>query len=190
MAKVGAQRAAELTGKSKSTIQRAMNAGKITFELDRNGRKRVDVVELERVFGLVKQNNDNNGQSPVPSNNIDALVALERHKARIQMLEEQLQKAEEQISDIKTQRDQWHEQASQALITSQFAQKQYQSLHDNIRERERRAHERRQKRLKEQGKRSIKPENQNVRSSANDKEPSNEGGHFFLSFWQKLKENF
>ena len=29
MAKVGAQRAAELTGKSKSTIQRAMKSGKL-----------------------------------------------------------------------------------------------------------------------------------------------------------------
>ena len=34
MAKVGAQRAAELTGKSKSTIQRAMNAGKLSYEMD------------------------------------------------------------------------------------------------------------------------------------------------------------
>ena len=35
MAKVGAQRAAELTGKSKSTVQRAMNNGKISFDKDK-----------------------------------------------------------------------------------------------------------------------------------------------------------
>ena len=52
MAKVGAQRAAELTGKSKSTIQRSMNNGKLSYEMDTSGRRVIDVSELERVFGL------------------------------------------------------------------------------------------------------------------------------------------
>ena len=52
MAKVGAQRAAELTGKSKSTLQRAMNNGKLSYEMDSNNRRIIDVSELERVYGL------------------------------------------------------------------------------------------------------------------------------------------
>ena len=52
MAKVGPQRAAELTGRSKSTIQRAMNGGKLSFEVDANGRRLIDVSELDRAFGL------------------------------------------------------------------------------------------------------------------------------------------
>ena len=52
MAKVGAQRAAVLTGRSKSTVQRAMNAGKLSYEQDANGRRIIDVSELERVFGI------------------------------------------------------------------------------------------------------------------------------------------
>ena len=52
MAKVGAKRAAELTGKSKSTIQRAMKSGKVSYEVLDNNRRVVDVSELERVFGL------------------------------------------------------------------------------------------------------------------------------------------
>mgnify|MGYP001236298465 CR=1 FL=1 len=55
MAKVGAQRAAVLTGKSKSTVQRAMNSGKLSYELDQNGRRVIDVSELERVFGIQQQ---------------------------------------------------------------------------------------------------------------------------------------
>ena len=47
MAKVGAQRAAVLTGKSKSTIQRAMNSGKLSYSLDQNDRRVIDVSELE-----------------------------------------------------------------------------------------------------------------------------------------------
>lgn len=50
MAKVGAQRAAELTGKSKSTVQRAMKSGKISYEVDHNGRRVIDVAELERAL--------------------------------------------------------------------------------------------------------------------------------------------
>ena len=42
MAKVGTQRAAELTGKSKSTIQRAMKSGKLSSEKDANGRAIID----------------------------------------------------------------------------------------------------------------------------------------------------
>ena len=55
MAKVGAQRAAELTGRSKSTIQRSMNSGKLSFEIDGNGRRLIDASELDRVFGLLPQ---------------------------------------------------------------------------------------------------------------------------------------
>ena len=55
MAKVGAQRAAELTGRSKSTVQRSMNSGKLSFEIDGNGRRLIDVSELDRVFGLLPQ---------------------------------------------------------------------------------------------------------------------------------------
>ena len=52
MSKVGAQRAADLTGRSKSTVQRAMKSGKLSFEIDENGQRLVDVSELERVFGM------------------------------------------------------------------------------------------------------------------------------------------
>ena len=53
MSKIGPQRAADLTGRSKSTIQRAMNTGKLSYEIDSAGRRVIDVSELERVFGPV-----------------------------------------------------------------------------------------------------------------------------------------
>ena len=57
MAKVGAQRAAELTGKSKSTIQRAMNSGKLSYDLTQMVDRVIDVSELERCFGLQQGGN-------------------------------------------------------------------------------------------------------------------------------------
>src|SRR5512132_4358829 len=46
MAKVGLQRAAELTGKSRSTIHRAMNAGRLSYEKNESGERLIDVSEL------------------------------------------------------------------------------------------------------------------------------------------------
>ena len=80
MAKVGAQRAAELTGKSKSTVQRAMNSGKLSFELDANGRRVIDVSELERVFGLkgdaAKSTNNNHFFLLNPNNPLNSKEKL------------------------------------------------------------------------------------------------------------------
>lgn len=140
MAKVGAQRAAVLTGKSKSTIQRAMNSGKLSYELDQNKRRIIDVSELERVFGI-KQT------SPEPekakTSDVEAAVEKERMTMQIKMLEQQLTTATEQIDDLKGQRDKWEKQASQVLITSQYSQKQAEELRAQIKEREERARQRR-----------------------------------------------
>ncbi len=142
MAKVGVQRAVELTGKSKSTIQRALNSGKLSFTKNDAGRRLVDVSELERVFGV---------QPAAAENAIEAelqkakdILEVERMKMRIRVLEDKLQVAEEQVADLKSQRDQWQKQAQQVLITSQFSQKQAEELKSEIKEREARARARRE----------------------------------------------
>jgi hypothetical protein len=50
MSKIGLMKAAELTGKSASTIHRAMKAGRVSFELNEHGERVVDASELFRVF--------------------------------------------------------------------------------------------------------------------------------------------
>jgi chromosome segregation ATPase len=139
MAKVGAQRAAELTGKSKSTIQRAMKSGKISFELDHNNRRVIDVAELERAFGLVPQNNGSTADNVESElQKAKEMLEAERLRMRIKLLEEQLDSAKEQIDDLKGQREQWQKQAQQVLLTSQHSQKQAEELKAEIKERERR----------------------------------------------------
>lgn len=130
MAKVGVQRATELTGKSKSTIQRAMNNGKLSYDMD-NGRRLIDVSELERVYGIQKssmtQGSDAETAAPSFENELlKAKHALEtdRLTLQIKVLEEQLDVANDQINDLKVQRDMWQKQAQQVLLTSQHAQQQ------------------------------------------------------------------
>lgn len=131
MAKVGAQRAADLTGRSKSTIQRSMKQGKLSFELDNNGRRLIDVSELERVYGLKSEKST----AAVETKNTEAvlkeaeqMLEIERLKMRVKMLETQLDESKEQILDLKAQRDQWQKQAAQVLLTSQYSQDQAKDL--------------------------------------------------------------
>lgn len=179
MAKVGAQRAAELTGRSKSTIQRAMNSGKISYEVDPNGRRVIDVSEIERAFGLMQTGS---GSVAVEQEleKASALLETERLKMRIVMLEEQLQSADTQIHDLKVQRDQWQKQASQVLITSQFSQKQAEELREELKERERKAQERRQQKQLDQQMKKLTPDNENAQNEGS-------GGVNFKGLWKRVK---
>jgi hypothetical protein len=151
MAKVGAQRAAELTGKSKSTIQRAMNSGKLSFEIDANERRQIDVSELERVFGLLPQDAPRENAGTIAElEKVTQMLETERLKMRIQMLEDQLDRTSDLATDLKDQRDQWQKQAQQVLLTSQYSQKQAEELKEELKARELRARLRREQSLQAQ----------------------------------------
>ncbi len=184
MAKVGAQRAAELTGRSKSTIQRAMNNGKLSFEVDPNGRRVIDVSELDRAFGLMQEGGDGGGSGVEQElEKATAMLETERLKMRIRMLEEQLDTANTQIADLKEQRDQWQRQASQMLITSQYSQKQAEELRAELKDRERRALERRKQHM-EKSVQKMKPGNENAGTPA---ETKNAEATNFKGLWKRIK---
>lgn len=179
MAKVGAQRAAELTGKSKSTIQRAMNTGKLSYEVDANSRRIIDVSELERVYGLGNAGAGTGSSSSAPVSSqalIDAelkratdMIDMERMKMKIKALEDQLELTNTTMEDLRGQRDQWQKQAQQVLITSQYSQKQAEELKAELKSREEIARKRREEREKIMADRMRKMEgqgqNQNTRTS-------------------------
>jgi hypothetical protein len=171
MTKVAAQRAADLTGRSKSTIQRAMKTGKLSFEVEPNGRRVIDVAELERAFGLLPQGE----QTAQP---VEEVLETERLKSTIRVLESQLEAARDQITDLKVQRDMWQKQAQQVLLSSQYTQKQAEDLKEEIKERDRRAKARRQHEIT-QRMQSLKGGNQNAPASGTAASKS-------ASLWQKL----
>jgi len=187
MAKVGAQRAAELTGRSKSTIQRAMKSGKISYEVDGNGRRVIDVSELDRAFGLMPQEAESKGKQAVEAEIEKAtqMLEMERLKMRIRMLEDQLDTSKEQMNDLKEQRDSWQKQAQQTLLTSQYSQKQAEELKEELKERERRARIRRTQ--MEQRAKSAKPvmkgENENIPGRA----PQAPRGFDIQGLWHKIR---
>ncbi len=182
MSKVGVQRATELTGKSKSTIQRSMDSGKLSFEVDEAGKRLIDVSELERVYGLkAEKAQDTEGMIKAELEKAAAMLETERLKMRVRALEDQLHMTREQLDDAKAQREQWQRQASQVLITSQYQQKQTDELREQIRERDKREAERksqfeeRMKRLRQQS------QNQNTQQQGQMQQDDN-------SFWGKLRK--
>lgn len=184
MAKVGAQRAAELTGKSKSTIQRAMNSGKLSYEIDANSRRIIDVSELDRVFGLQNTSEGPSQQSVEAEMKKAAdMLEMERMKMRIRMLEDQLDVAKEQIEDLKAQRDQWQKQAQQVLLTSEYSQKQAEEYKAQLKEREEKAKQRRAQMLEDKMK-NLKGQNQNLPAKG---EKAEEDKGNFGGLWKKIK---
>jgi hypothetical protein len=51
MALIGLAEAARLSGRNRATIHRALKSGKLAFSLAEGGERKIDISELERVFG-------------------------------------------------------------------------------------------------------------------------------------------
>jgi hypothetical protein len=122
MAKVGLTRAAELTGKSPSTIHRAMRKGRLSFETDEHGSRLVDVSELDRAFGLITQEkHERNGSVPLQSDGMQLVklrAQLEVEHARTAFLEERVRDLILQRDEVREDRDRWRAQAER-LLTDQ-----------------------------------------------------------------------
>ena len=163
MAKIGAQRAATLAGVSKATIQRAMKTGRLSYEVDEAGQKLIDTSELERVFGARAERaaaQDSEAALKAELQRASDMLEMERMKMRVRMLEDQLHISQNQLTDLKDQRDQWQKQAQQVMLTSQASQKQADELRAELQERNRREKEMRQRQL-ELRMRRMQAQNQN-----------------------------
>lgn len=101
--------AAKLTGKSKSTINRAIKTGKLSATRHEDGSYSIDPSELSRMFNLEPQEG---------SKRRDAEPEENRLLERIEALEAMLSREREISDDLKEDRDRWRQQAT-ALLTDQ-----------------------------------------------------------------------
>lgn len=115
--------AATATGKSKSTIQRAIENGKISGSKDNNGHYALDPAELHRVYPPVAPSTV---AQPVPSNDTQRQNATVEHPRNSEILEEKIKNRDEkiafyesQIDELKVERNDWKEQAQRLAITNQ-----------------------------------------------------------------------
>ncbi len=112
MPAVGLSEAAKLTGRNQSTIHRAMKIGRLAFTVDENGGRRIDVAELERVFGIRASASPDAMAQPLQSHAPQAgeLAALQR------LLDDR----EAAIRDLRARLDasEQERRASQAQLTA------------------------------------------------------------------------
>ena len=109
MPELSLSQAAKLTGKSKSTINRAVKTGKLSATRNDDGSYSIDPAELSRAFGL--EPDDSAKRS-------DAERDGTRLIERIEALETMLNREREISADLKEDRDRWRQQAT-ALLTDQ-----------------------------------------------------------------------
>lgn len=108
--------AAKATGKSKTTIQRAILKGRISAERQESGGYSIDPSELHRVFphlesATVSRNREMDDQRP--HNETPEL------RARIEVLEAMLSREREVLDEVRADRDAWRQQARTLLAAPQ-----------------------------------------------------------------------
>ena len=112
--KYSAGQAAEATGLAKSTITKAIASGKISAVKNTGGAWEIEVSELHRVFPP-KQTKPDIEQT--------ATATESQLKHEIELLKNKIEHAQEQLEDIREDRDAWRNQANTLLITNQGEKK-------------------------------------------------------------------
>lgn len=107
--------AAKATGKSKTTIQRAIAKGTISAHKEKNGRYSIDPSELHRVFPMVST--DTVAQPPqVDTSRPPDETPLQ---VKVEALEAMLEREREALSEMRSDRDAWKQQATALLGASE-----------------------------------------------------------------------
>ncbi|RWR25513.1 hypothetical protein D2T29_21915 [Sinirhodobacter populi] len=104
--------ASKATGKSKTTIQRAISKGLISAEKGRGGEYSIDPSELHRVFPPLPSDTvsrDPKVDDTRPHNEAPEL------RAKIEALESMLIREREALDEVRADRDAWKQQATALL---------------------------------------------------------------------------
>lgn len=108
--------AAKATGKQKSTILDAIKSGRLSASRDDKRQWQIDPAELHRVYPPTAPNVATEREETAPN------AAEMRHlQEKIGFLEQHVKTLETVAADLRTDRDQWREQARLALLTHQPA---------------------------------------------------------------------
>ncbi len=107
-----AREAGERVGKSRQAIIKAIRKGTLSAAKDESGEWRIDPAELFRVYPPVSQVDDDD---PATGSASDT-AGLRRE---IELLRERIAEKDEQIADLREDRDRWREQATRLLPAPQ-----------------------------------------------------------------------
>jgi len=103
--------AAKATGKSKTTIQRAIAKGTISAHKEKNGRYSIDPSELHRVFSMVSTDTVTQPSQVDTSRPLDETPL----QVKVEALEVMLEREREALTEMRSDRDAWKQQATALL---------------------------------------------------------------------------
>lgn len=116
--------AAKATGKSKSTISRAIRKGKVSAEHDAHGQFAIDPAELHRVYPAAEQGNgctaNDTSHHATRQNGAMQQVEIANLERENALLREMLGREREMSRGVEQDRDHWRQQAT-TLLTDQRA---------------------------------------------------------------------
>lgn len=104
--------AAKATGKSKTTIQRAITKGLISAEKGRGGGYSIDPAELHRIFPPLSPDTVSGDPKVDDTRPRDTAQEL---RVRIEALESMLIREREALDEVRADRDAWKQQATALL---------------------------------------------------------------------------
>jgi len=114
--------ASKATGKTKSTIQRAIVKGRISAIKNDNGSYCIDPSELHRVYPVVIHNKPL--QNTLRSTNsamgyaVEQSIKLKEIEGELKASQKRCSELLEQKEDLKKERDDWKDQAKKLLLTA------------------------------------------------------------------------
>jgi hypothetical protein len=111
--------AAKACGKSKSTLSKAIKAGKISAEKQVDGSFSIQPAELHRVYPPVSSTPASEQQETLKETPVNTSSERELIELRVR-----LEAAEQRISDLEKDKDDWKQQATRLLAFTPQAQPQ------------------------------------------------------------------
>jgi excisionase family DNA binding protein len=125
MAALSLREAAEQTGTSKSTIFRAIRAGRLSADRDQDGNFAIDPAELFRVYppkseevALTRSESRVEGQDASAFDTVELRVRNAELEGQIKALRLLLETAQKREEDLKSERDRWAAQAERLVLTA------------------------------------------------------------------------
>jgi len=116
--------AAAACGVNKSTILRAIKAGKISGAKDEHGEWQIEPAELHRVYPAIEARNAAGTDAAQRYAAPNAAAIAESHQ-RAALAEQRLSDLKAALDDMRGERDAWRDQAQRLAISDQGARRSW-----------------------------------------------------------------
>jgi hypothetical protein len=116
-------KAGAAVGMNKSTILRAIKAGKISASRDEHGQWAIEPAELHRVYPPVAAGP--NGSGAAHRDATAHAIALAEANGRLALVELEVVQLRARVEDLRRDRDEWRTQAQRLALTDQRARRSW-----------------------------------------------------------------